>query len=47
MKPFLTVITINYNNLLGLEKTIQSVKSQTFKNFEYLVIDGANKEQRC
>ncbi|MBD0726568.1 hypothetical protein B6A10_15450 [Flavobacterium sp. L1I52] len=44
MKPFLTVITINYNNLLGLEKTIQSVKSQTFKNFEYLVIDGGSKD---
>jgi len=44
MKPFLSVITINYNNVLGLEKTIQSVLSQTFKNFEYIVIDGESKD---
>lgn len=44
MKPFLSIITINYNNVLGLEKTIQSVLSQTFKNFEYIVIDGGSKD---
>lgn len=38
--PFLSIITINYNDAVGLEKTIQSVLSQSFKDFEYLVIDG-------
>lgn len=41
-KLFLSVITINYNDALGLEKTIQSVSSQNFKDFEFLVIDGGS-----
>lgn len=44
MKPFLSIITINYNDALGLEKTIQSVISQSYKNLEYLVIDGASTD---
>jgi glycosyltransferase involved in cell wall biosynthesis len=40
MKSFLSIITINYNNSIGLERTIQSIIPQTFKDFEYLVIDG-------
>jgi glycosyltransferase involved in cell wall biosynthesis len=40
MKPFLSIITINYNNSIGLERTIQSIIPQNFKDFEYLVIDG-------
>ncbi len=40
MRPFLSIITINYNDAVGLEKTIQSVISQTFQDFEYVVIDG-------
>lgn len=40
MKLLLSIITINYNNAKGLEKTIQSVISQTYQNFEYLIVDG-------
>lgn len=36
----LSIITINFNNSLGLEKTIRSVISQTFCDFEYIIIDG-------
>lgn len=36
----LSVITINYNNHEGLKKTMSSVLSQAFKDFEYLIIDG-------
>jgi len=36
----LTIITINRNNAAGLEKTMQSVLSQTCKDFEYVVVDG-------
>lgn len=35
-----TVITINYNNLNGLKRTIPSVLSQTCDDFEFIVIDG-------
>ena len=40
----LSLITINRNNAIGLEKTMQSVAVQTFKEFEYIVIDGASTD---
>ena len=40
----LTIITINYNNAYGLQKTIESVLAQTSTNFEYIVIDGASTD---
>ena len=42
MKPKFSIITINYNNLEGLKKTIESVKNQTYQKFEYIVIDGGS-----
>lgn len=38
----LTIITINRNNAEGLRKTIESVLSQTFTDYEYIIIDGAS-----
>ena len=38
--PLISIITINYNNAVGLRKTIDSVVSQTFQDFEFIVIDG-------
>ena len=40
----LSIITINFNDYKGLEKTIKSVINQTFKDFEYIVIDGASTD---
>ena len=40
----LSIITINRNNAAGLEKTLQSVAAQTFKEFEYIVVDGASTD---
>jgi glycosyltransferase involved in cell wall biosynthesis len=40
----LSIITINYNNRIGLANTIQTVLSQSHKRFEYIVIDGASKD---
>lgn len=36
----LTIITINYNNAVGLQKTMESVLNQTSKEFEYIIVDG-------
>jgi glycosyltransferase involved in cell wall biosynthesis len=36
----LSIITINLNNLSGLQKTMQSVFAQTFTDYEYIIIDG-------
>ena len=40
----ITVITINYNNLAGLRRTIPSVFSQTYTGYEYIVIDGGSTD---
>lgn len=40
----LSIITINRNNAVGLEKTMRSVATQTFKELEYIVIDGASTD---
>ena len=40
----LSIVSINRNNAAGLEKTLQSVATQTSKEFEYVVIDGASTD---
>lgn len=40
----LSIITINFNNALGLKKTIESVINQTSNNFEYIIIDGGSTD---
>lgn len=39
-----SIITINFNNNEGLKKTIDSVISQTFTDYEYLIIDGGSTD---
>jgi len=41
----LSIITINYNNNIGLIKTIESVINQTWKDFEFIVIDGGSTDE--
>lgn len=40
----LSIITINLNNAVGLEKTIKSVISQDFIDYEYIIIDGKSTD---
>ena len=40
----LSIITINRNNAQGLAKTLLSVASQTCKDFEHIIIDGASTD---
>lgn len=40
----LSIITINYNNCAGLKKTIDSVVLQTYRDFEWIVIDGGSTD---
>jgi len=40
----LSIITINFNDAAGLEKTIQSLTEQTFGNIEFIVIDGGSTD---
>lgn len=38
--PKLSIITIVYNNVEAIERTMLSVLNQTYNNIEYIVIDG-------
>lgn len=40
----ISIITINYNNFNGLKKTIESVISQSFQDYEWIVIDGGSTD---
>ena len=39
-----SIITVNLNNVEGLKRTIGSVVSQTFTDYEWLVIDGGSTD---
>ena len=39
-----SIITVNYNNKEGLKKTIESVITQSFRDYEYIVIDGGSTD---
>ncbi|MCE3228434.1 MAG: colanic acid biosynthesis glycosyl transferase [Bacteroidetes bacterium] len=39
-----SVISINFNNKDGLNRTIESVLNQTYSNIEYIVIDGGSTD---
>jgi glycosyltransferase involved in cell wall biosynthesis len=43
--PLISIITINYNNAEGLQKTIDSVINQSFQDFEFIVIDGNSSDK--
>lgn len=40
----LSIITINRNNSSGLKHTLESVKAQSYNDFEYIIIDGASTD---
>ena len=42
--PKFSLITVTYNAGAVLEDTIQSIITQTYKNVEYILIDGASTD---
>ena len=45
--PLVTIITVNLNNVEGLKKTLQSVLEQTYKNIDWIIIDGGSSDGSC
>lgn len=37
-----SIITVNFNNADGLQKTVASIERQTYKNFEWIFIDACS-----
>ena len=40
----ISIITINYNDCSGLQKTINSIVDQIYQEFEFIIIDGASTD---
>ncbi len=40
----LTIITINYNDAVGLQRTLNSTLTQTCTEFEHVIVDGASTD---
>lgn len=43
-KPLFSIITVCFNSEKTIEQTIQSVLKQTYKDYEYIIIDGGSKD---
>jgi len=43
-KPILSVITVVYNNVQDIERTMLSVLTQTYPRIEYIIIDGKSTD---
>lgn len=44
LNPKFSIITVTYNAEKVLEDTIQSIITQTYKNIEYIIVDGASTD---
>lgn len=44
MKPAFSIITVTFNASQTIDATIKSIKEQTFTDFEFIVMDGASKD---
>jgi glycosyltransferase involved in cell wall biosynthesis len=44
VNPYFSIITICYNSEKTIERTITSLRYQTYQNFEYIIIDGGSTD---
>ena len=44
LNPLITIVTVVFNDVFGIENTIKSVLNQTYKKIEYIIIDGGSTD---
>jgi glycosyltransferase involved in cell wall biosynthesis len=44
LQPKFSIITITFNAASVIRPTLQSVAAQTYKNYEYILVDGASRD---
>ncbi len=44
IKPLISIITVNLNDLQGLKRTMKSVFEQTWQDYEFVVVDGGSTD---
>lgn len=42
--PLFSVITVTYNALPGLQRTVEAFQRQSFRNFEHIIVDGDSRD---
>jgi len=42
--PTISIITVVYNGEDTIQRTIDSIKNQSYKNIEYIIVDGLSKD---
>jgi glycosyltransferase involved in cell wall biosynthesis len=43
--PFITIITASLNKGTSIQRTLESIKNQTFKDLEHIVVDGGSTDK--
>jgi glycosyltransferase involved in cell wall biosynthesis len=44
VNSYFSIITVCYNSEKTIERTITSLRNQTYQNFEYIIIDGGSTD---
>ena len=40
----ISIITISFNAMVTIEKTLKSIENQSYNNIEHIIIDGGSKD---
>jgi glycosyltransferase involved in cell wall biosynthesis len=43
--PTLSIVTVTYNSAATLEDTLRSVRDQSFRDFEHIIVDGGSTDR--
>jgi glycosyltransferase involved in cell wall biosynthesis len=44
VRPVLTIVTVTYNSAATLQDTLRSVRNQSFRNYEHVIVDGGSTD---